>query len=139
MYTGPTPHPSGMRRITKEFEKIQNDSQDFEVTTDANVPPTWNIKFKNLEESKFTNGEANALLYFPPEYPFKPPRIQFIPGIVHPNVTDDFIHGYVFANDWKPFIQICDVIRNVHNMLKCPIENPTAHAARLATPWIVGN
>lgn len=59
----------------------------------------WNATIFGPESSPWEGGIFSLVLRFPPNYPDRPPKVQFVPTIFHPNGKQ--IHYIVyFANKY---------------------------------------
>ena len=47
----------------------------------------WQVKVQGPPESSFEGGNFTLLVTFPPDYPFKPPKVKFETRIFHPNIN----------------------------------------------------
>lgn len=54
----------------------------------------WNATIFGPEASPWEGGIFSLMLTFPPTYPDRPPKVQFVPSIYHPNglSTNNFVY-----------------------------------------------
>ncbi|XP_024007264.1 ubiquitin-conjugating enzyme E2 29-like [Eutrema salsugineum] len=82
----------------------------------------WEAVLIGPAGSPYENGVYKIGMEFPPEYPFKPPKVFFITKIFHPNVGD---RGHIFLRmlmtDYlSPIYTIHKVFIKLHDMLTNP-------------------
>ena len=68
-------------------------------------------------------------LYFPSEYPLKPPKCQFWPVLFHPNIYPSGTVCLSILNedeDWKPSISVSEILLGIQTLLDNP--NPDSPA-----------
>jgi len=77
-----------------------------------------------LTSTCFQGGKFKLLVDLPNEYPFKPPVINFVTRIWHPNVTFDekgsICVGILKNEAWKPSSKIISVLQAIQNLLLEP-------------------
>ena len=58
-------------------------------------------------DSPYAGGVFFVLIHFPPDYPFKPPKVQFQTKVYHPNVnTQGSICLDILKEQWSPALTI---------------------------------
>ena len=81
---------SGILRLSREYQKLLTDPID-NVTFHVNDSDLLNWRFTILgpHESPYEGGIYEGKITFPSDYPTKPPKVQFITKLFHPNVYND--------------------------------------------------
>ncbi|PKI83783.1 Ubc9p [Malassezia vespertilionis] len=80
---------------------------------------------------KQNSGTYKLKMYFPEEYPSKPPKCKFTPPLFHPNV---FPSGTVCLSildeekSWKPAITIKQILLGIQDLLNDPNPGDPAQA-----------
>ncbi len=78
-------------------------------------------------------GRFTLLLTLPTEYPFKPPTLQFVTKIYHPNVSNDdkgsMCLGMLRSDEWKPSSKIAAVLRFARQILAEPAPDDAVEMA----------
>lgn len=78
---------------------------------------------KGKKNTPWENGVYTLTMYFPEDYPQKPPKVQFPAKFFHPNVYDS---GTVCLSildedkDWKPAITIKQILLGIQDLLNEP-------------------
>ena len=92
-------------------------------------------------DSPYSGGVFFVMIQFPPDYPFKPPKVQFQTKVYHPNVNSQgSICLDILKEQWSPALTISKVMHpstdvllslypamlgtDVQRKLSCPIELP---------------
>merc|ERR1719284_492195 len=84
------------------------------------------------DASVYAGGVFNVEIDFPPEYPFKAPKVRFSTKIYHPNIrssgdktTVGEICNEAITHDWGPTRKVRDVLVSVIKLLEEPsADNP---------------
>jgi ubiquitin-protein ligase len=110
-------HGSGPRRVSK-------------------ASPTSFISSTRCRSKKLTHaqgGKFKLLLVLPKEYPFKPPTINFVTRIWHPNVTFDekgsMCIGILKSEAWKPSSKILNILLATQSLLVEPNPDDALEAS----------
>merc|ERR1719229_76095 len=70
------------------------------------------------EESPYAGGIFFLRIRFPLDYPFKPPKVQFITKIYHCNVnTHGSICLDILSDQWSPALTISKVLLSILSLL----------------------
>ena len=63
-------------------------------------------------------------IHFPTGYPFKPPKINFITKILHPNIDSrGFICMDILNEEWNPALTIAKMLLSISSILADPIAD----------------
>ena len=61
-------------------------------------------------DSPYAGGVFFVMIHFPPDYPFKPPKVQFQTKVYHPNVNSQgSICLDILKEQWSPALTISKV------------------------------
>ena len=71
---------------------------------------SWSAAVEGPGDSPYANGLFFLNITFPPEYPFKPPKVAFMTKIYHPNVNSNgTICLDILKEQWSPALTISKV------------------------------
>ncbi|XP_038620610.1 ubiquitin/ISG15-conjugating enzyme E2 L6 [Tachyglossus aculeatus] len=111
------------KRVAQELEDLQNAPPRYLrdlFSDDANVllwhglllpdTPPYNLRAFKVK------------INFPPEYPFKPPKVAFATKIYHPNVGENgqVCLSLISSENWKPSTKTSQVLEALVSLLNRP-------------------
>jgi len=110
------------KRIKRELRDAQKDPP-----TNCSAGPRqddlfhWSSTLLGPSDSVYEGGVFQLDIRFPPDYPFKPPKINFITKIYHPNVNaDGSICLDILKDQWSPALTISKVLLSICSLLTDP-------------------
>lgn len=113
---------STIKRIMKELEELKK-----EPPANCSAGPInddmyeWQATIMGPENSPFKGGIFYLKISFPSDYPFKPPRCQFLTKIYHPNVNS---HGSIcldiLKENWSPALTISKLLLSICSLMDDP-------------------
>ncbi|CAF0905356.1 unnamed protein product [Adineta steineri] len=124
--TSTDPHQHGSLKVLKNelSDLIKDPPEGFIVEPDQNDFFTWNVGIFGAPNTLFAGGYYKALLKFPVDYPYRPPKLKFLSDMWHPNVyTDGQICISILhepGEDERSGEQACErwsVVQNVRSIL----------------------
>ncbi|XP_060556193.1 ubiquitin-conjugating enzyme E2-17 kDa-like [Ruditapes philippinarum] len=81
----------------------------------------WSASLTGPEGSPYHGGVFFLSMIFPTDYPFKPPKVQFITRIYHPNINS---HGSIcldiLRSQWSPALTVGKVLLSILALLSEP-------------------
>jgi len=114
---------SNQKRIVKELaecSKTPVPGTSVRLVDESDVSK-WEVLMDGPAESVYAGGHFKLLLTLPPDYPFKPPTLNFQTKIYHPNVSNDdkgsMCLGMLRSDAWKPPNRISAVITLARSLL----------------------
>lgn len=113
-----------LRRIQKELQDLQKDPP---ANCSAGPEGSGNDLFKwegfiyGPSDSPYQGGIFRLRIQFPTDYPFKPPHVQFLTKIYHPNINPTgLICIDILKDQWSPALTISKVLLCITSMLTDP-------------------
>ena len=110
------------QRITKELENLMKDPP-----ANCSAGPVgddifhWQATLMGPGESPFEGGVFFLDINFPPDYPYKPPRVTFSTKIYHPNINSSGgICLDILKDQWSPALTISKVLISICSLLDDP-------------------
>ena len=110
------------KRIKKELKELMKD-----VPSNCSAGPTnddlfdWEAVIMGPSDSNYQGGVFHLHIRFPPDYPFKPPKLTFKTKIYHPNVNEKGgICLDILKDQWSPALTISKVLLSISSLLTDP-------------------
>ena len=73
------------------------------------------------DDSPYSGGVFFLNIRFPPDYPFKPPKVSFTTKIYHPNINSNgSICLDILKDQWSPALTISKVLLSISSLLTDP-------------------
>lgn len=117
------PKESTLRRLQKEYKEMTNEPPDgcsAGPISDQSMYH-WTGMITGPENSPYEKGVFLLDIHFSDEYPFKPPKINFITKIYHPNISS---HGVIcldiLKEQWSPALTISRILLSLMSLLTDP-------------------
>ncbi|PRT52890.1 Ubiquitin-conjugating enzyme E2 [Wickerhamiella sorbophila] len=111
-----------LKRINKELQEIQRDPP-----SSCSAGPTgddlyhWQATIVGPSDSPYSQGLFFLDIHFPPDYPFKPPKVAFKTRIYHPNINaNGSICLDILKDKWSPALTIPKVLLSICSLLDDP-------------------
>ena len=111
------------KRITRELNELKKDPP----SNCSAGPETeedmfrWEGVIYGPNDSPYQGGFFKLRIQFPVDYPFKPPHVQFLTKIYHPNVNaSGLICLDILKQQWSPALTIGKVLLSITSLLTDP-------------------
>jgi len=108
------------KRITRELKELQQDPPSNCSAGPAKEEDIYNWKATIIgpEGSPYSGGLFQLIISFPTDYPFKPPKVQFMTKIFHPNINaNGGICLDILKDQWSPALSIGKVLLSISSLL----------------------
>ncbi|RDX86363.1 hypothetical protein CR513_32303, partial [Mucuna pruriens] len=119
-----TPNPKQMasKRINKELKDLQKDPPaSCSAGPVADDMFHWQATIMGPADSPFAGGVFLVSIHFPPDYPFKPPKVSFRTKVFHPNINSNgSICLDILKEQWSPALTISKVLLSICSLLTDP-------------------
>jgi len=111
------------RRLQKELGEIRGSAN--KSFRDVQVDESNLLIWQGLivpEKSPYNKGAFLIDIVFPPEYPFKPPKVSFRTKIYHPNIDEkgQVCLPIIAAENWKPATKTEQVLQSLVSLVNDP-------------------
>ncbi|CAL0315675.1 unnamed protein product [Lupinus luteus] len=110
------------KRILKELKDLQKDPP-----TSCSAGPVaedmfhWQATIMGPSDSPYMGGVFLVYIHFPPDYPFKPPKVAFRTKVFHPNINSNgSICLDILKEQWSPALTISKVLLSICSLLTDP-------------------
>jgi ubiquitin-conjugating enzyme E2 D/E len=108
----------------KELADIQRDPPDGIAAGPENESDIkiWRARILGPKDSPYEGGEFYLKVQFPDDYPFSPPKINFITKMYHPNINarGGLCLGILEKVYWSPALTIARVLQSITALLTDP-------------------
>ena len=110
---------SALKRIRKELDDLDKNGIE-----NAFIYPIndfkWDAFIIGPKDSLYEGGIYHFTISFPNDYPFKPPRCDFMTKIYHPMFGGNHLYLESLKNDWSPEFTISKIISDMISLLSYP-------------------
>lgn len=112
-----------LKRINRELKDLLSDPVE-NVSAgpkkDSDVY-AWDATILGPPDSPYQGGIFKLDIKFPADYPFKPPKVNFITQIYHPNINNSgSICLDILNTQWSPALTIGKVLISIGSLLTDP-------------------
>eukprot|EP01027_Heterolobosea_sp_BB2_P010564 GEZU01015493.1.p1 GENE.GEZU01015493.1~~GEZU01015493.1.p1 ORF type:complete len:271 (-),score=103.38 GEZU01015493.1:202-1014(-) len=113
---------NSVKRITKELAEMNLDPpQGCSAGPKSDNLFEWFATITGPSKSPYEGGIFYLDITFPPEYPFKPPKVQFRTRIYHCNVSSSGgICLDILKDNWSPALTVAKVLLSIIQLLSEP-------------------
>lgn len=81
----------------------------------------WVASIRGPEASPYEGGTFNLEIFFPPSFPFKPPRVKFKTKIYHCNISaSGSICLDLLKGEWSPVLTVNKLLLSILTLLTDP-------------------
>ncbi|KAK4386862.1 Ubiquitin-conjugating enzyme E2 5A [Sesamum angolense] len=81
----------------------------------------WQATIMGPSDSPFSGGVFLVTIHFPPDYPFKPPKVSFKTKVYHPNINSNgSICLDILKDQWSPALTVSKVLLSICSLLTDP-------------------
>jgi ubiquitin-conjugating enzyme E2 D/E len=111
--------------LLAEQERVKLEKEPLDFVRDIELVDDdifkWNCTLIGPSDSPYAGGRFVLQLEFPPQYPFKPPKLQFVNKVYHPSVLLETgeICGAVLGS-WGPTLNAEHCLLTVFSLLQDP-------------------
>ena len=108
------------KRIQKELIDLGKDppANCSAGPTEDSKPFQWQATIMGPEDSPYHQGVFFLNIHFPPDYPFKPPKVSFTTKIYHCNINSNgSICLDILKDQWSPALTISKVLLSISSLL----------------------
>ena len=117
-----------LKRIQKELVYFNKDPPANIVVGPVNDSDMlhWQATIMGPQNSPYQGGVFFLDIHFPTDYPFKPPKCNFVTKIYHPNINSNGKICLDLLNDeWNPCLTISKLLLSISYLLTDPDPDGT--------------
>ncbi|KAF7811708.1 ubiquitin-conjugating enzyme E2 5B-like [Senna tora] len=110
------------KRIANELKNLQNDPPvSFSAGPVGNDMFNWKATIMGPADSPYAGGVFQMSILFPPDYPFKPPKVSFLTKVFHPNIgSSGKICLDILRDMWSPALTVPKLLLSISSLLTDP-------------------
>jgi len=111
-----------MKRIQKELQDLAKDPPSSCSAGPENDDLFhWQATIMGPPDSPYQGGVFFLQIFFPTDYPFRPPKVNFTTRIYHPNINSNgSICLDILKDQWSPALTISKVLLSICSLLTDP-------------------
>ena len=113
---------SALTRLRKEFQEIEkNPPCNCNAKPDDDNIYHWSAQIFGPSETPYEGGVFQLSITYPTNYPFKPPKVNFITKVYHPNIdSSGNICLDILKDKWSPALTISKILLSICSLLNEP-------------------
>ncbi|KAJ2807918.1 Ubiquitin-conjugating enzyme E2 2 [Coemansia guatemalensis] len=117
------------RRLMRDFKRLQKDPPGgISATPCKDNIMKWNAVIFGPVDTPFEDGSFKLVLKFEETYPNKPPEVQFVSEMFHPNVyTTGELCLDILQNRWSPTYDVSAILTSIQSLLHDPNSGSPAN------------
>ncbi|KAH0788154.1 Ubiquitin-conjugating enzyme family protein [Histomonas meleagridis] len=109
------------RRIASDYKIITTQPPDGVRLVEQETLNEWICEIDGPKDTIWENGVFRLKVTFPPEYPFKAPRVVFTTPMFHPNISPQGnICIDLLFDRWLPSFHIASLLVSIRSFLDDP-------------------
>jgi ubiquitin-conjugating enzyme E2 D/E len=111
------------KRIAKEWKDLAKDTPAncSAGPKNPNDMFNWVATIIGPSNTPYAEGVFNLEIQFPPDYPFKPPKIKFVTRVYHCNINaSGGICLDILKDNWSPALTISKVLLSICSLFSDP-------------------
>ena len=112
-----------LKRLQKELNDITKDPPagcSAQVASDKDAYH-WLGTITGPDSSPYEKGNFKLNIYFPVDYPFKPPKVTFQTKVFHPNIDNvGNICLDILKENWSPALTVSKILLSISSLLTDP-------------------
>ena len=113
---------SALIRLKKEYEEMKkNPPCNCNAKPDDENIYNWTAQIFGPSETPYEGGVFELNIVYPSNYPFKPPKINFLTKVYHPNIdSSGNICLDILKDKWSPALTISKILLSICSLLNEP-------------------
>ena len=113
------------KRLEKELKYFNGDDCEEDYMAgpiDEENIYLWSACFQGPKNSPYEGGTFEVQIEFPKDYPYLPPRVEFITKVYHLNVKKGtgMVRLNLLKDDWSPDTKLINILKAIQNLLAVP-------------------
>ena len=113
---------SVIKRLEKELKNINSDETcNFTAGIRDNNIFSWEVTLIGEKDTPYHSGIFKLHIDFPQDYPFQPPRCNFVTKIYHSNINSaGSICLDILKDQWSPSLNISKLLLSILSLMSDP-------------------